>query len=79
MGYEKHSAYRVNTIYLFQTNISQPLKGGLVAKGLVTIMLKCVRSQVQLLPGVNNPEVATLTSCQGRGRALPGLSLCGEQ
>ncbi|PWA82484.1 curculin-like (mannose-binding) lectin family protein / PAN domain-containing protein [Artemisia annua] len=50
-------------------------EGGLVVKGLVTITLKCVRSQVQFLLGANNfkwprqpPE---------KGRALPGLSLCG--
>ncbi|GJT35306.1 probable serine/threonine-protein kinase [Tanacetum coccineum] len=46
--------------------------GGLVARGLVTITLKCVRSQVL---GANNPEVAMPTS--SNGRALPGLSLCG--
>lgn len=53
----------------------KPLKGGLVAKELVTIPLKCVRSQVQFLLGANNFEVATSTSW--KGRALPGLSLCG--
>nr|GEW36182.1 curculin-like (mannose-binding) lectin family protein / PAN domain-containing protein [Tanacetum cinerariifolium] len=51
------------------------LKGGLVAKGVMAITLKCVRSQVQFLLNANNLEVATSTSC--KGRALSDLSLCG--
>ncbi|GKB34833.1 hypothetical protein Tco_0879775 [Tanacetum coccineum] len=39
---------------------NQPLKGGLVAKGVVAITLKCVRSQVQFLLGTNKFEVATV-------------------
>ncbi|GKB24442.1 retrovirus-related pol polyprotein from transposon TNT 1-94 [Tanacetum coccineum] len=35
------------------------MKGDLVIKGVVAITLKCVRSQVQFLLGVNNLEIAT--------------------